>query len=146
MKHKGSLVEINEERNNDLYNTYRKVLDAAKHINLDEITFITINSPAKRFYVSEDRATQVVCCVLKGTKKLSDMIPCRSEMYEEIIARYKILKESNPDSTIKELVGKVIEQPAPKFYITLGSAKVIIARHKIKWFERKRHQLRHLFM
>ena len=65
------------------------------------------------------------------------MWPLRKEMYEEIYARVLKLKVEYPDLTVSELCSKVIAQPAPKFYLTPGSAKMMICKAKKRWIQEK---------
>lgn len=56
-------------------------------------------------------------------------------MYEEIYNRVFKLQEECPELTISELCAKVIAQPAPKFYLTPGSAKVMVCKARKQWIQ-----------
>lgn len=58
-------------------------------------------------------------------------------MYEEIYNRVFKLQEECPELTISELCAKVIAQPAPKFYLTPGSAKVMVCKARKQWIQEK---------
>ena len=45
-------------------------------------------------------------------------------------------------SGYKELCAKVIAQPAPKFYLTPGSAKVMVCKARKQWIQEKWKRLR----
>ena len=47
-----------------------------------------------------------------------------------------------PELTISELCAKVIAQPAPKFYLTPGSAKVMVCKARKQWIQEKWKRLR----
>jgi hypothetical protein len=66
----------------------------------------------------------------------------KKEMYEEIHTRVVALKSEYPELTISELCAKVIAQPAPKFYLTPGSAKMMICKAKKRWMQEKLRRLR----
>ena len=113
MKKHGTKFEYEAERNRDLMRVYRQV----------------INRPAERFWVSEERAAIVISSLLKG-RKLTSMRKCKRDMFREIFRRAKALLKQDPDLTPKELAFIVVAQPAPKFYITPGSCKIIICSIK----------------
>ena len=118
------------QRNMDLYNAYKQVVSEMNIIVLDEALELTVNSPAKRFYISADRAYGVlVRWDLHGvTRLISDE---RQEMYEELHERIKELKPLYPNTPLMHLVEMVIEQPAPKFYLKIKSAKTILCNYKL---------------
>ena len=119
------------QRNMDLYNAYKQVISGMNIIVLDEALELTVNSPAKRFYISADRAYGVlVRWDLHGvTRLISDE---RQEMYEELYERIKVLKPLYPNTPLMHMVEMVIEQPAPKFYLKIKSAKTILCNYKSK--------------
>ena len=98
--------------------------------------------PSRRFWVSDIRAGLVVSVMMRGENDLSGMRPLKKEMYEEIHTRVVALKSEYPELTISELCAKVIAQPAPKFYLTPGSAKMMICKAKKRWMQEKLRRLR----
>ena len=125
MKPVGTKFEFAEQRNEDLISTYRRKLSECEVIRLPKVLREAVQSPSKRFWVSEERAIIVVMQMMAG-KNLDRMQPMRKAMYEEIYRRTMKVKMMNPEMTITDIVSRVIEQPAPCFYLTPGSAKVII--------------------
>lgn len=125
MKPVGTKFEFAEQRNEDLISAYRRKLSECEVIRLPKVLRETVQSPSKRFWVSEERAIIVVMQMMAG-KNLDRMQPMRKAMYEEIYRRTMKVKMMNPEMTITDIVSRVIEQPAPCFYLTPGSAKVII--------------------
>lgn len=139
MKHKGSRCDFNEERDKDLLRAYRHELGRCDTIDIDDVVRSVVMSPSKRFWVSEDRATIVISDMLKG-KSIYDMIPCKRAMYQEIFSRVCKIRASNPNTILSKVVEEVVHQPAPQFYLTEGSAKVIISKAKKKtWLQRIGH-------
>lgn len=125
MKPVGTKFEFADQRNEDLISTYRRKLSECEVIRLPKVLRETVQSPSKRFWVSEERAIIVVMQMMAGNN-LDRMQPMRKAMYEEIYRRTMKMKMMNPEMTFTEIVSLVIEQPAPCFYLTPGSAKVII--------------------
>lgn len=138
MKHPGSKFLYTEERNKDLIRAYREHAFSCIRINLPLLMQRIVDSPSKRFWVSERRAAIVVSGMMKGVypKNISKM---KLEMYEEIYRRVLAMQKQYPNRSLSELTAAVVGQKAPKFYLTPGSAHVII--HKIlKSCRRKRQE------
>lgn len=96
-----------------------------------------VNSPSKRFWVSEERATCVVAAMLRG-ERIDFIKSNKMEMFKEIYRRVLALHDKYPKRSIKDLVFDVVRQPAPKFYLTPGSAKVLLCKIKKKWYQKRR--------
>lgn len=144
MKHPGSHFEYETERNNDLLRAYKEAIQEASYICVDKLYKEIVNKPSKRFWVSEERAAIVVSQLMKGRAPMN-MQPLRREMFVEIHRRVVELKKTEPQASLSALVFKVLRQPAPKFYLTPGSAKVIICKIKRAWYEKRKKHLRHLY-
>ena len=95
------------------------------------------DSPSDRFWVSEERALIVVLQIMKGDTLLG-MGKNKRDMFFEIYRRATIMKQKYPTLSLTKIMFKVVRQPAPKFYLTEGSIKVIISKIKSKWYERRR--------
>lgn len=145
MKNEGAYFEYEEQRNRNLLEVFQKVAAANMDKPLPEIYRLTVMQPAERFWVSEERASIVISSIMKGDK-LTKMRPTKKKMYLEIYRRVKGMREMNPGESLYSLVFDVVNSPAPEFYITPGSAKVIIHKIKHKWYEERKRKYRHLFM
>lgn len=143
MKYKGSKFECEKERNDDLMRNYHFLLDQSVHISMPDIYREVVERPSSRFWVSEERAAIVVASMLRGDD-LGKMINNKKEMFREICSRVVKLRSEHPSMTVYEACFRVVRQPAPKFYLTPGSAKVIICKAKEKWYEERKRRLRHL--
>lgn len=145
MKPTGSHFEYEAERDDNLMECYHELLRRAEFVRMPEIYSQVVDMPAKRFWVSEERAAIVVSAMMRG-EKLDNMRPLKREMYNEIYRRAMEIRGENPELPISRLVAQVVEQPAPKFYITPGSAKVLICKIRKQWYyQRTKRRLRHLF-
>lgn len=145
MKPTGSHFEYEAQRNDDLMNVYHQAIVNASHVCMPDIYETVANSPSRRFWVSEERAAIVVSAMMRGDT-LGNMRPLKREMYNEIYSRVLKLQEQQPHLPISQLVAQVVEQPAPKFYLTPGSAKVLICKIRKEWyFQRTKRRLRHCF-
>jgi len=144
MKHKGNKCDFTDKRNEELLQAYRKLCSEKTFIESDKLFEEVVNMPASRFWVSEERTAIVLSQMFNGDK-LKNMLPKKREMFFEIFRRAKILHKKNPQYTLAELAQIIVVQPAPKFYLTSGSASVIITYAKKKWYEERRKKLKHLF-
>lgn len=79
--------------------------------------------------------------MLRGFK-LNNMRPLKREMFEEIFSRVIAMKQKNPDMTISACCSVVVAQPAPKFYLTPGSAKIMVCKARKRWMREKMKRLR----
>lgn len=133
MKHFGSVMEFTRQRNNDIMRAYRTQLALANYIIMPDIFEKVAKSPARRFWVSEERAAVEVARMLAG-KPFPRMRPNKREMFQEIFRRFLALRDSHPDKSLFELVSVVVHQPAPKFYLTPRTVGEFIYRIKNGWY------------
>lgn len=135
MKYFGSILDFTKERNDDLMRVFRQKIIEADFIIMPEIFQLVADSPASRFWVSEQRAAIVVSRMLSG-KPLSRMRENKREMFEEIFRRFLILREEHPEKSLFELTSIVVNQPAPKFYLTSRTVGEFIYRIKNGWYDK----------
>lgn len=144
MKHKGALMEYSKERLDDLMRVYDEYVASCRYIRMPDVYKTIVNMPSRRFWVSDIRAALVVSAMIRGEAHLDTMNITKREMYEEIHRRVMLMLEDNPNKTISELCSIVVAQPAPKFYITPGSAKIMVCKARKEWNRRKQQRL-HLY-
>ena len=115
---------------------FREQLALARFIVMPEIFELVAESPASRFWVSEERAAIVIAAMEAG-KPLTRMRRNKREMFEEIFRRYLALRDLHPDKSLFELVSIVVHQPAPKFYLTPRTVGEFIYRIKNGWYDKQ---------
>ena len=133
MKSFGCNSEHNRERSHDLFRNYSRLIESCKHIKADDIFARVVEMPASRFWVSTSRAAVVMANIMRGDK-LDYMRPNKREMFFEIYHRMVELRHRRSDWSVPRLLDVVLAQPAPKFYMAPGSARVIILKERKKWF------------
>ena len=133
-------MDFTRQRNDDLMRVYHEQLALANYIVMPEIFEKVAESPAKRFWVSEERAAVEISRMLIG-KPFARMRPNKREMFEEIFRRYIDLRNKYPDKSHCELVSIVVHQPAPKFYFTPRTVGEFIYRIKKGWYDRDRQDI-----
>lgn len=164
MKRKGATSDFATTRNEELYETFIKVVRGTTGLlNLNSLCAEAAERPASRFWVSENRASDVIRKIdginakrrkiglppfdISNSKRRAMLInialgksvlPQRARMYIEIYDRYRRLREEFPDTPTNRLVGMVIEQPAPSFYLTASGVKrIVTAIRDSRRFNRK---------
>lgn len=142
MKHKGAVMEHSKERIDDLMRAYDEYISSCDYIRMPDVYNNVVNMPSSRFWVSDIRAALVVSAMMRGEANLDAMWPMRKEMYEEIYRRVIDLRKLSPGLSISELCTIVVAQPAPKFYLTAGSAKMMICKARKEWIKEKWKRLR----
>lgn len=135
MKSFGSVLSFTRERNAALLKAYRELVDAASFVRLNEIGEKIVNSPSPRFWVSEERAAAVMSAIMRGKPVLETMRPTKREMFEEIHRRVVALKGQHPDWHLCQLVFKVVNSPAPKFYMEVSSALERLFKIRNGWYD-----------
>jgi hypothetical protein len=137
MKGKGCTAYYSDERIDDLMTTYTHLLASYDgYIDPEDLFCRVVNMPSKRFWVSAERAAVILAKMEKGDT-LMGMGRTRREMFNEIYRRAKELQKKDPTLSIRQLAIQVVYQPAPKFYLTPDSARVIIYRVRREWHRRK---------
>lgn len=140
MKYHGCILEFTDKRNKELMRAFRVALAKKDFIDITEISEEIVNSPCSQFWVSEERAVVVVASIAKGKPILETMRSTKREMFQEIYSRVKALRSKNPKATLSELVIKVVNSPAPKFYMRPRCAMEIIYKIKNGFYDRlQRH-------
>lgn len=137
----GSTLEYSDERIDALMSEYERYIASCKYIRMAEVFEYIVNQPCRRFWVSEIRAAVVIADMLKGNP-LNNMHSAKKEMFREIYNRVMTLRNKNPGMSIYQMVSTVIQQPAPKFYLSPSSAKIMFYKARKKWYQKKRQKLR----
>lgn len=129
MKHKGNGFEYAAERDADLQRAWREQISSREKIIIDDVFSSLVDMPSKRFWVSSERAGIVISKMIRMGEEnwdsfLSGMRGEKKEMYRELALRVKqkMLNEKIPFTVA---VSNTVNEPAPRFYLTPKSAKII---------------------
>lgn len=126
MKKQNSISEFTDQRNRLLLENFRSAIAAQSQIALNEAFKTAAESPAPRFWVSETRAAAMIGRMLAGKDPTAGMYKEKREMYLELFNRFLALRASRPDESISSLVFEVVNQPAPRAYMSWERARTII--------------------
>lgn len=61
----------------------------------------------------------------------------KREMFEEIFRRFLAVREKHPEKSIYALAIMVVNQPAPRFYMTPRTVGELIYRIKNGWYDKQ---------
>ena len=110
---------------NSFYNSYKELKKSRPFATQNEVIEYAVKSEAPRFYVTFENARRFIS-LLSRKKKLPIVNENKLEMYKEIYRRYmKQIKDCN--QRYKYLIlEKIIEEPAPSFYLEEETFRGII--------------------
>ncbi len=118
MRRKHAVCQFADSRNRELLQRFREQIASKSAFTAEAIFNATAETPASRFWVSEERAAAVIYSLEKGEPVLDDMFPRKRAMFQEIFRRYRALRKERPDATVAELASEIVYQEAPCHYIT----------------------------
>lgn len=130
MKRKNAVSDFASQRNEILLNNFRSKLAANSSETIMKIFKKTADSPAPRFWVSEERAAVVIGAMLRGDDPTPEMFPEKRDMFREIFARFSKMRASNPDLPIFHIVSEVVNTPAPRQYLSAERVKRLVNTEK----------------
>lgn len=130
MKKRNSTSEFGKERNRFLLQAFRESIAAQSKIAIKNAFKEATEAPPPRFWVSEARAAAVLGKMLAGEDPTADMNLEKREMYQELYARFLELRELYPEASIAELTFRVVNDEAPRSYISWQRARMIIYEEK----------------
>ena len=131
MKHKGSRPIFYKERYKDLYEKFHILTE--KHLAMygrictPLLLMQLVNTTAKRYWLSPERAYAVVSQIRKGTLKVNpDKNVCR--LYYSLYDDFICYKKQHPEIPDTRAIEYVIQQPAPCFGLEPRVAGIIIRK------------------
>lgn len=126
MKKKGSVQEFNAEREAALMAAFSRLASQRKYVQVSDLCRQLVKMPASRFWVSEERARDVVGAMLRGKEVLNGMRECKQRMFREIHRRFTLLRQRDPDRSMIDLLSEIIYSPAPEYYMEPSNATYLI--------------------
>jgi hypothetical protein len=136
-------TQLYEQKVSEMLAVYRKV--APDCFSQKQALERVVRHPASRFYIQAHTAYNKLRHVFNGysTELMADK-ECDKRMYEEIYKRVLELA-NNPENygmSLNKLCEIVVEQPAPEFYMSPSTFRLLLSRERPKIRERLR-QMRH---
>lgn len=136
MKYFGSVVDFTQARNADIMRVFRQKIAEVDVIRMPEICRAIAEAPSSRFWVSEQRAANVIAALEAG-RPMPLMTASKRDMFMEIYRRYKLLRPKHPNMSLIALATMIVHQPAPKFYFTPRTIEEFICRIRNGYYDRK---------
>ncbi len=130
MKPLKSISEFCDQRRQELLLRFREKLAEKSKLTVKRVFEETAQTPASRFWVSEERAANVIYLLDKGERVLDNMFEEKREMYLEIYRRYLELRKKYPEATVIQLVGEIVNQPAPRHYLSAERVRSLVNEEK----------------
>ena len=124
-----SAFEYRDERNRNLLEVFNREFELCDGLTVEEVVSIAVNQPARRFWVSEERALRVVSSMYHRQLPMKGHV-LKREMFEEIKRRCERLLDEHPTWPLSRRVYYVVNREAPRFYISASAAHVIICEEK----------------
>lgn len=131
MKKKGSKQDFTAHRNHELVAAFRQAMEGTEVTDVRKLFRRVVQTPASRFWVSEYRAADVISRMLRGDT-IEDMNRKKRDMYREIFIRTIGWMKACPGISRINATQMAVHSPAPEFYMTPDSARVIIYRLRAK--------------
>lgn len=145
MRHNGNTRSFNKELGFDIIRAYHHLVKSSSaHLSSKRKIFkALVHQPSRRYWVSDERALEVVKQMLAG-KGIDGMQPNKRNMFRDIYHAVIDMMSRDASLSLAQAVTTVVESPAPKFYMTPGTALVIFYRYRKEWHARQMRRLRFL--
>lgn len=119
------LKEIREKSIRDAYfDALKNTKGKSSYVSTDDIIRGLMCISAPRFFITYDNARRIISLMHRG-KKLPISNENKVEMYKEIYRRY-IEYKSEMNISGYHILEKIIEEPAPSYYVNLETMKGIV--------------------
>lgn len=144
MKKRGSVTDFKKERTAEVTKAFREawicISSSVKGetAKVKTIADMAVKMPASRFWVSEERAANVVSRLLRGQPATDGMREPKRQMFMEIYRRVRKEMAAHPQRALVDHVCSVINQPAPEFYMEGATAIFLISRQRTERRENAR--------
>lgn len=139
MRKKGSVCDYIEQRNIELLRAFKARLREVRHIHFPSLMVLVVNTPTSRFWVSEARASIILSAMFRGVDVISKMRSSKREMFTEIYRRAVEYRREHPEATIPQVAFRVVNSPAPKFYLHPDCAKTYLFYIRKQWKQETSH-------
>lgn len=132
MKKKGAMLDFAAEREAALMSAFCALAAQRRYVQVHSLCRELVKMPASRFYVSEERARDVIGAMVRGKDVLSGMRQCKRRMFQEIYSRFAAIREREPARSMIDILSEIIYSPAPEYYMEPSNATYLIYHHKRK--------------
>lgn len=128
MKKKNSKCDYTETRNKWLLKDFIERL-GNRGKTLREIFRQLEKTPARRFYISEERARHLIKRHRITGQWPASTSPTRRALLEDLAATIDRILDTDPGIDLREAVFRAVNSPAPSYYLTAKTIKTIIYKN-----------------
>lgn len=125
--------ELQDERNRDLYKKYIAGLEQGLFPKAGDAADYLSRCPAPRFYIDARKAVLLIGMIESRISLISLNSASRRRAWD-LYERYIAYRNAHPDTKRHKvrILEEIVDEPAPEFYITRGSARKILRREIMK--------------
>ena len=126
-------TELKRKKAESVYSVYKQGLEEGRFTSFNDAGRIVSRSPAPCFFISAKRAS-ILIGRIQGHVSLIDLHASQRRMVWQLWHNYKAYLIAHPDNSLsrERILERLVDEPAPEFYITAAGARRII------WEEIKR--------
>ena len=137
MKIRNSCTMLREERDAALFEAYCAAIKECSFKTHKEAVDYVRFSPAPKWFLSADNCAAEISRMIRGMKPLVNR-SARIKKYSDLLKAYKkaCADPENESCCHYAICEKLVEQPAPQWYLGFKHASDIIMRERIKHNER----------
>jgi hypothetical protein len=121
--------EFTEDRDIDLLHVFNDVVRNYNVKSQCEALRIALDKPSKRFYVTPECVCKAISRIRRGDE-LQEMKPSSRLMYFELYRLYCEVKSRRPALPNNQVCELIVELPASRFFVSMGTAVKIINRQR----------------
>lgn len=125
MKKRGNISLHTSQRNEEICRIFKNCIGNPDCRNITDIFKVVARQPASRFFVSEERALQII-----SQKRTSGRWPINSptrlRLFKDLEKIVNKIIARTPDISLNDAVWEAVNSPAPSLYLTPGSCRTII--------------------
>lgn len=120
-------TELRRERDAALFRSYIAALENNDfRLQRDAVNFVRTHA-APKFFVSPTVCAVFMCRMMKG-RSLGNINFLARKKFEELFRRFIELRSLDAYSSVTTICERLVEQPAPEFYIGYDLARSVINR------------------
>lgn len=111
--------ELIEPRNAEIRQIARRLRRDRPGMTIEESLALAVNMPASRWWISEERAAQVVGQWRRLDPQLPKVRTLRMRLYAALYELFKARRRDDPGLTCQQFAWETVTTPAPEHFVTV---------------------------
>ena len=120
------MITIRTARNRELRRAVAKAIAEGDNLSAEQVYHRAALTATSRFWISEERAYNVLLAFRRNTPP--PLKGTRRRMYLDLWDRVCDILDRHPGVSFIDAVHQAVNSPAPEFYLTPKSVRVILQR------------------